>query len=296
MDGFGSHTFKMVNKQGEAVFVKFHFKTNQKIKNLSVEKAGELASSDPDYSIRDLYNAIAKGDYPSWTLYIQVMTSQQAEKTPFNPFDVTKVWPHKDYPLQPVGKLVFDTNPKNYFAEVEQIAFSPAHMIPGIEPSPDKMLQGRLFSYTDTHRHRLGANYKQIPVNAPYNALIQNYQRDGPARVDGNQGGAPNYFPNSFGGPQPDPSTAHQNVAVSGNTERYQTDDDDNFSQVAVFYNKVLDAGARDRLTSNIAGHMAGAAPFIQKRAIANFSKADPAYGKAIEDKIAKINDSRSSL
>jgi len=296
MHGFGSHTFRFVNKQGEHSWVKFHFKTDQKVKNLTAEKAGELASSDPDYAIRDLYNSIAKGDYPSWTLHVQIMNPSQAEKSPFNPFDVTKVWPQKEYPLIPVGKLVLDTNPKNYFAEVEQIAFAPAHLVPGIEPSPDKMLQGRLFSYADTHRHRLGANYKQIPVNAPYNTHVLNYQRDGPARVDGNQGGAPNYFPNSFGGPQPDPSTAWHKTQISGHVGRYETGDEDNFSQVGIFYNKVLDAAARDRLTSNIAGHLAGASPFLQKRAIANFAKADPAYGKAIEDKVAKIKASKSSL
>jgi len=296
MHGFGSHTFKLVNKQGEATWVKFHFKTDQKIKNLSAEKAGQLAGSDPDYSIRDLYNSIASGNYPSWTLHIQVMTMQQAEKLSFNPFDLTKVWPQKDFPLIPVGKMVLDTNPKNYFAEVEQLAFSPAHLVPGVEPSPDKMLQGRLFSYADTHRHRLGVNYKQIPVNCPYNSRVQNYQRDGPARVDGNQAGTPNYFPNSFGGPQPDPTVAWTKQAVSGEVTRYPTDDDDNFSQAGIFYNKVLDAGAKDRLTSNIAGHMSAAAPFIQKRAIANFSKADPHYGKSIEEKIAKIKASSSNL
>jgi catalase len=296
MDGFGSHTFRLTNKQGEGVWVKFHFKTDQGIKNLPVEKASELAGSDPDYSIRDLYNNIASGNYPSWTAYIQVMTQQQADKSSFNPFDVTKTWPHKDYPLIKVGKLVLDTNPKNYFAEVEQIAFSPAHLIPGVEPSPDKMLQGRLFSYADTHRHRLGVNYKQIPVNCPYAARVQNYQRDGPARVDGNQAGAPNYFPNSFGGPVPDLSVAWHKAPLSGVVDRYSTDDDDNFSQVGIFYNKVLDAAARDRLTSNIAGHLALAHPTIQKRAIANFARADPAYGKAIEDKIARIKAGKSSL
>jgi len=296
LNGYGSHTFRLVNKQGEYTWCKFHFKTDQKIKNLSTEKAGELSGTDPDYAIRDLYNAISKGDYPSWTLHIQVMTPQQAEKVSFNPFDLTKIWPQKEFPLHPVGKLVLDTNPKNYFAEVEQIAFAPAHLVPGIEPSPDKMLQSRLFSYADTHRHRLGANYKQIPVNTAYNARVLNYQRDGPGRVDGNQNGAPNYFPNSFGGPQPDPEVAWNKTPVSGNVERYPTDNDDNFSQVTVFYNKVLDASARDRLTSNIAGHLCDAAPFIQKRAIANFAKADPHYGKSIEEKIAKIKASRSSL
>jgi len=290
MNGYGSHTFKLVNKQGVGNWVKFHFKTDQKIKNLSTEKAGELSGSDPDYSIRDLYNSIATGNFPSWSLYIQVMTMQQAEKfTAFNPFDLTKTWPQKEFPLIPVGKMVLDTNPKNYFAEVEQLAFAPSHMVPGVEPSPDKMLQGRLFSYADTHRHRLGVNYKQIPVNCPYNSRVQNYQRDGPARVDGNQLGAPNYFPNSFGGAQPDPSVAWGKQVVSGEVDRYPTDDDDNFSQAGIFYNKVLDTAARDRLTSNIAGHMCAASPFIQKRAIANFAKADPHFGKSIEEKIAKI-------
>jgi len=293
MNGYGSHTFKFVNQQGIANWVKFHFKTDQKIKNLSAEKAGALAGSDPDYAIRDLYNAIAKGDHPSWTLHIQIMSLQQAEQSSLNPFDLTKVWPQKDYPLIPVGKLVFDTNPKNYFAEVEQIAFSPGHLVPGIEPSPDKMLQARLFSYNDTHRHRLGVNYQQIPVNCPYASHVNNYQRDGPARVDGNQLGAPNYFPNSFGGAQPESSTAWHKSTVTGQVDRHPTDNDDNFSQVTIFFNKVLDADGRDRLTSNIAGHLAGAAPFIQKRAIDNFSKVDPAYGKAIEEKIAKIGASK---
>lgn len=142
MHGFGSHTFKLINDQGEPTYCKFHYKTDQKIKNLSVERAAELASTDPDYSIRDLYNAIAKGDYPSWTFYIQVMNYEEAQNASFNPFDVTKVWPQCDYPLIPVGRFVLDRNPSNYFAEVEQIAFSPANLVPGIEPSPDKMLQG----------------------------------------------------------------------------------------------------------------------------------------------------------
>merc|ERR1712076_253722 len=159
---------------------------------------------DPDYAIRDLYNAIAEGNYPSYTMYVQVMTFEEAEKWEFNPFDLTKVWPHGEFPLRQVGKLTFNRNPKNYFAEVEQLAFSPAHLVPGIEASPDKMLQGRLFSYSDTHRHRLGANYQQIPVNCPFNTRARNYQRDGPLTVDSNQEGAPNYFPNSFSGPQDD--------------------------------------------------------------------------------------------
>lgn len=198
MNGYGSHTFKMVNAQGKPTYCKFHFKvtvllynirieknfsisiaftylfiftyikTDQGIKNLSAQKATELAGVNSDYSTEDLYNAIANGNFPSWTLYIQVMTLDEAEKCKFNPFDVTKIWPHGEYPLIPVGRMVLNRNPTNYFAEVEQIAFAPAHLIPGIEASPDKMLQGRLFSYPDTHRHRLGPNYLQLPVNCPF--------------------------------------------------------------------------------------------------------------------------------
>jgi catalase len=296
MNGYGSHTFKLVNNKGEFVYCKFHLKTDQGIKNLPVEKAAELASSDPDYSIRDLYNAIAKGNAPSWTVYIQVMTAEQVEKCSFNAFDLTKTWSQKEYPLLPVGKMVLNQNPKNYFAEVEQIAFAPSHLVPGIEPSPDKMLQARLFSYPDTHRHRLGVNYQQIPVNCPYRTKTLNYQRDGPQRTDNNQDGAPNYFPNSFGGPEPDTTTTWSKATVSGEVARYETKDDDNFSQVNVFFNKVLNAEERDRLTSNIAGHLCNAAPFIQKRVVENFSKVDSKYGQMIADKLAKIKASKPKL
>lgn len=200
LNSYGSHTFKLVNDKGVAHYCKFHFKTAQGNKHLSASKAGELASSDPDYSIRDLYNAIARGEFPSWNMFIQVMSYEEAEQVKFNPFDVTKTWSQKEYPLIPVGRFTLDRNPNNYFAEVEQAAFSPAHLVPGIEASPDKMLQGRLFSYSDTHRHRLGANYLQLPVNCPYKVAVKNYQRDGPMCFNDNQAGAPNYFPNSFEG------------------------------------------------------------------------------------------------
>lgn len=180
MNGYGSHTFKLVNAEGKPVYCKFHMKTDQGIQGLPVDKAHKLSADDPDYSLHDLYNAIAEQRYPSWTVYIQVMSFEQAEKFRWNPFDLTKIWPHGEFPLLPVGKLVLDRNPTNYFAEVEQLAFSPANMIPGIEPSPDKMLQARLFSYTDTHRHRLGPNYPQIPVNCPLRTIkMRNYSRDG---------------------------------------------------------------------------------------------------------------------
>jgi len=226
MNGYGSHTFKLVNDKKEAVYCKFHYKTDQKIKNLPTDKAGQLSADDPDYSIRDLYNAITTGEFPSWTFYVQIMTFQQAETYNFNPFDLTKVWSHTDFPLIPVGKLVLNENPKNYFTDVEQIAFSPSHLIPGIEASPDKMLQGRLFAYADTHRYRLGTNYLQLPVNCPY-AKPKNYQRDGPQNISTNDDGAPNYFPNSFNGPKDDAKYKNHIFSTSGDVARYNSADEE---------------------------------------------------------------------
>ena len=277
----------MVNDKDEAIYCKFHYKTDLGIKNLPVDEAAKLSGSDPDYAIRDLYNAIAERNFPSWTLFIQVMTFEQAEVFPFNPFDLTKIWPHKDYPLIPVGKITLNRNPTNYFAEVEQIGFSPAHMIPGIEPSPDKMLQGRLFSYDDTHRHRIGPNFMLLPVNRSKSS-VANYQRDGAMCSDGNQEGAPNYFPNSFNGPVDDHQKFCQSsYHVAGDVRRYNSSDDDNFSQVGDFYRRVLSEEERQRLVENIAGHLKDAKEFIQDRAVANFSQADQEYGQ----RIAKLLD-----
>lgn len=283
MNGYGSHTFKLVNKDGKPVYCKFHYKTNQGIKNLDPKRAHALSADDPDYGLRDLYNSIASNQPPVYNMSIQVMTEQEAEKCKFNPFDLTKIWPHCDYPLIPVGRLVLDRNPANYFAEVEQIAFSPAHMIPGIEPSPDKMLLGRLFSYGDTHRHRLGTNYLQIPVNCPFK--VRNYQRDGPQAIN-NQGGAPNYHPNSFDGPGNDTRARALTTVlnVQGEAKRYDTGEEDNYSQATIFYQKVLDAAAQNRLASNIVDNLKNAADFIQERAINNFSQVDKALGKKIAE------------
>lgn len=288
MNGYGSHTFKTINDKGEAFYVKFHFKTAQGIKNLDVKRAEEISASDPDYSIRDLYDAIARGDNPSWNFNIQVMTFEQAERFKWNPFDVTKVWPQKDFPLIPVGRMVLDRNPNNYFAEVEQIAFCPSQLVPGIEASPDKMLQGRLFSYVDTHRHRLGANYLQLPVNCPYRVSVKNYQRDGPMCFNDNQGGAPNYYPNSFSGPEPSKRVVdlQQPYKLSGEVYRYDSGDEDNFSQPTIFWNKVLDDAARKRLVSNIAGHIVNAKEFIQERAIKNFSEVSADFGQQLREAI----------
>ncbi|CAB3377694.1 Hypothetical predicted protein [Cloeon dipterum] len=292
MNGYGSHTFKLVNAKNEAVYCKFHYKTAQGIKNLSSQRAAELSAQDPDYSIRDLYNAIAKGDYPKYNMSIQVMTFEQAEKWKWNPFDLTKVWPHTEFPLIPVGQLVLDRNPSNYFAEVEQIAFSPSHLVPGIEPSPDKMLQGRLFAYADTHRHRLGANYLQIPVNCPYRSRVANYQRDGPQCYTDNQAGAPNYFPNSFSGPQECPRGKDTSFKTVGDVGRYNSGDEDNFSQATDFWNKVLNADERTRLVNNIVDHLKDAADFIQDRAIKNFAQVDATFGKRLREGVDKHKSS----
>ena len=200
MHGFGSHTFKWVNEKGEGFWVKFHFITDAGVKNFTASEANELKSNDADYATRDLFDHIASGKSATWTMKVQIMPEADGFKYKWNIFDVTKIWPHADYPLIEVGKMVLNRNPDNYFAEVEQSAFAPAHMVPGIEPSMDKMLQGRLFSYADTHRHRLGVNYQQIPVNCPYRTRVINGHRDGFMVVNGNQGNRPNYEPHSVMG------------------------------------------------------------------------------------------------
>src|ERR1700721_1878489 len=203
MDGFSSHTFSLINRKNELFYVKWHFKTKQGIKNFTGEQAGEMRGKDPDYAQRDLFEAIAKGDFPKWRVSIQVMPEKEAETYHINPFDLTKVWPHCDYPLIEVGELVLDRNPVNYFAEVEQAAFEPKNIVPGMGYSPDKMLQARLISYPDAHRYRLGTNYDALPVNRPQ-CPVHTYTRDGAMRFDGNFGPDVNYEPNSFGGPTQD--------------------------------------------------------------------------------------------
>ncbi|XP_054618992.1 catalase isoform X2 [Dunckerocampus dactyliophorus] len=303
MNGYGSHTFKLLSADGEPVYCKFHYKTDQGIKNLAVDEADRLASTNPDYAIADLFNAIADGNYPSWTFYIQVMTFEQAEKFRFNPFDLTKVWPHKEYPLIPVGKMVLNRNPVNYFAEVEQLAFDPSNMPSGIEASPDKMLQGRLFAYPDTHRHRLGANYLQIPVNCPFRARVANYQRDGPMCMLDNQagncdmhavihppGGAPNYYPNSFSAPDTHPRFVESKFKVSPDVARYNSEDEDNVTQVRTFYTQVLNEEERQRLCQNMAGALKGAQLFIQKRMVETLKAVHADYANGVQNLLNKYN------
>lgn len=201
MHGFSSHTFKWYNAQGQYYWVQYHFKTEQGSQNLTRREAAKLAGENPDHATRDLHEAIAKGDYPSWRVCVQIMPPEEAKTYRWNIFDITKVWPHADYPLIEIGRMTLNRNPQNYFAEVEQSAFCPGNFVPGIAASPDKMLQARLMSYHDAHLYRLGPNYQLLSVNAPKAARASNYQRDGHMRLDDNGGSGPNYWPNSMGGP-----------------------------------------------------------------------------------------------
>jgi len=288
MNGYSSHTLKLVDHQGNFKYVKWHFKTNQGIKNFTAEQAAKL-TSDPDYATRDLFEAIARGDHPSWTVYVQVMDPQDAKKYRFNPFDVTKVWPHKDYPLQQIGKLTLNRNPENYFAETEQAAFSPSHIVPGIDITADRMLQGRLFSYPDTHRHRLGPNYAQIPINQPH-SRVANHQRDGFMAVNGNGGSAANYEPNTQNGPFQTnvQATTFTSEEVHGATGRhtYELTDVD-FVQAGNLY-RLMSAQDKTNLVNNIVGHIKNAKKHIRDRQIANFKRADPEYGRRVEEGVVK--------
>ena len=293
MNGYGSHTFKLVNKENDAIYCKFHIKTDQGIRNLPSDRAQKLAGDEPDYAIRDLFNNIESGNYPQWTFFIQVMTFEEAAEHPFNPFDVTKVWSHKEFPLIPVGKIVLNKNPVNYFAEVEQAAFSPAHLVPGIEFSPDKMLQGRIFSYSDTQFHRLGPNYAKLPINCPYRVKIANDQADGLMALGDNQGNTPNYYPNSFNGPveikQLDSTKGEhvrdsQWVVEKSIVDRHDDANVQNYEQPRIFWEKVLDKGGRQRMVENIVGSLSLAMPEIQKNVIAEFNKVHSDFGEAVEN------------
>ncbi len=283
MNGYSSHTFKWYNAKGKSFWVQYHFKTDQGIKNLTREEATRLAGEDPDHATRDLYDAIERGEYPSWTLKMQIMTPEQAKDYRFDILDITKVWPHGDFPLIEVGRLVLDRNPKNYFAEVEQAAFCPGNLVPGIAASPDKMLQARIFSYHDTHIHRLGPNYHLIPVNAPKAAAENSYQRDGLMRVDGNGGSGPNYWPNSFGGPAPDPDSLEPPFEVSGQAMRHAfAHPNDDFVQAGNLYRDVMTDMDREHLIGNIVSHLGGARKRLQLRQAALFYRVDPEYGQRV--------------
>ena len=287
MNGYSSHTFKWYNEKGEYFWVQYHFKTDQGIKNLTRQDAMRISGEDPDHATRDLFNAIARKEYPSWTLEMQILTPEQAKNFRWDIFDITKVWPHAEVPLIKIGKMVLNRNPENYFAEVEQAAFSPGNVVPGIAISPDKMLQARVFSYNDTHLHRLGPNYHLIPVNAPKHAPMS-YQRDGFMRIDGNSGGSPNYWPNSFNGPAPDPAASEPAFDLSGQAGRHQFNHpNDDFVQAGTLFSKVMTDTDRDHLIDNIVSHLGGAQKRIQMRQAAVFYKAHPDYGLRVAKALA---------
>lgn len=285
MNGYGSHTFMWINANGERFWVKYHFKTEQGIENFTDAEAKAMTAEDPDYHRRDLHAAITKKDYPVWRLEMQIMPFNDAATYRFNPFDLTKVWPHSDYPPITVGRLVLDRNPENFFAEIEQSSFEPSNMVPGIGPSPDKMLLGRMFSYPDAHRYRIGTNYLQLPVNQP-KAEVHSYNKDGSMRYRHN-GNQPVYAPNSYGGPQADPERyADGGWYTSGEIMRsaYTLHAEDNdFGQAGTLYRKVLSATDRDHLVSNIVSHMSqGVERFIQERAVALWLQVDEELGTRI--------------
>ncbi|MDO8669878.1 MAG: catalase [Dehalococcoidia bacterium] len=283
MHGFGSHTFSLINVNNERYWVKFHFVTQQGVKNLSDEEAGALVGRDRESHQRDLYESIENGDFPRWKMFIQVMPEKAAATCPYNPFDLTKVWFHKDYPLIEVGFFELNRNPDNYFAEVEQAAFNPAAIVPGVGFSPDKMLQGRLFSYGDAQRYRLGVNHHLIPVNAA-RCPFHSYHRDGAMRVDGNHGSTPGYEPNSYGEWQQQPEFAEPALGLDGAADHWDhRQDEDYYTQPGLLF-RLMSADQQAVLFANTARAIGSAPREIQVRHIGNCFMADPAYGKGVAD------------
>ena len=281
MNGYSSHTFSLWNKNGERFWVKWHFKTVQGIQCLTDAEASKIAGSDLDHHRRDLFDFIAKGDFPKWRVQLQVMPEADAATYSINPFDLTKVWPHKDYPLIDVGVLELNRNPENYFAEVEQAAFEPGNMPPGMGASPDKVLQARLLSYPDAHRYRIGVNYSQLPVNKPH-CPVHTYNRDGHMRFDGNDGAQVNYQPNSFNGPIDDKQFAEPPLKISGDAARYDHRlGNDDYTQAGNLF-RLMNANQKAQLIDNIVRSLKPVPEFIQTRQLQHFYKADKAYGEGV--------------
>jgi catalase len=281
MNGYGSHTFSLWNNKGERYWVKWHLKTMQGIKCLTEEEAGRIAGQDPDFHRRDLFTAIKQGKNPQWSVQIQIMPEKDAETYSIHPFDLTKVWPHKDYPLMEAGVIELNRNPENYFAEVEQSAFEPGNLPPGFGVSPDKMLQARLLSYADAHRYRIGINYAALPVNKPHSP-VHTYNRDGHMRFDGNYGGAVNYEPNSFDGPMDDKQYKEPPLHISGDADRYDhREGNDDYNQAGDLY-RLMSADQKAQLIGNIVRAMKTVPRDIQLRQIDHFRKADKDYGNRV--------------
>jgi catalase len=293
MHGFGSHTYSFINSDNKRFWVKFTFKTQQGIQNLTDAEAAEIIASDRESNQRDLYESIERGEFPRWKLFVQIMNEEDANTYHIHPFDLTKVWPHADYPLIEVGEMELNRNAENFFADVEQAAFSPANIVPGISFSPDKMLQGRLFSYGDTQRYRLGVNYPMIPVNAP-KCPFHSYHRDGAMRVDGNSGRATTYEPNRHGEWQEQPDFAEPPLAIDGDAAKFnfREDDDDYYSQPGILF-RMLKPDEQQRLFENTARAIREASKEVQDRHIGNCSKADPAYGQGVSKAIAALQQQK---
>lgn len=281
MNGYGSHTYQWINREGKTVWVKYHFKAELGVKNLTRQQAAEIQGQDPDYHTRSLYELIDGGDAAAWKLSVQIMPHEDAFTYKWDPFDVTKVWSHKDYPLIPVGRMVLNKNPENYFVDIEQGAWEPSNVVPGIWFSPDKMLQGRIFAYADAHRYRIGPNYALLPTNRPRNATARNYQRDGSMRFDANGGDAPVYEPNSKGGPVENKAFEEPAYPLHGEaTGRYaqNTARNDDYQQPGDLY-RLMSKEEQDRFVDTVVDHMAPATRQTQERAVANFAKADAGLG-----------------
>ncbi|MDR6376171.1 catalase [Paraburkholderia caledonica] len=291
MHGFGSHTFSFINNARERYWVKFTFKSEQGIGNLSDAQAADLIGRDRESHHRDLYEAIDRAEFPRWKMFVQVMPEKDAGQYHINPFDLTKVWPRKDYPLIEVGYFELNRNPENQFADVEQAAFSPANVVPGISFSPDKMLQGRLFSYGDAHRYRLSVNHHQIPVNAPRGTKnVHSYHRDGLMRVDGNAGGTTPYNPNTKGEWEEQPDFAEPPLSIEGAADHWNHRvDDDYFSQAGALF-RLMSPAQQQALFENTARSMAGVSQDVRDRHIEHCTKADKAYGQGIAKALREIS------
>lgn len=285
VNGYSSHTYSFINAANERFWIKLHFKTEQGIRTWTNAEAAEIVGADRESSQRDLFEAIERGDYPRWRVYAQIMPEAEAATYHINPFDLTKVWPHADYPLVEIGVLELNRNAENYFAEIEQAAFEPSNIVPGISFSPDKMLQARIMSYADAHRYRIGANYAALPVNHAH-AEVNTYHRDGHLRFDGNGGGSVNYEPNSMGGPVQDAQYTEPPLAVSGDADRYDhRTDDDYYSQPGALF-RLMSADQQEQLFNNLCEAMMGVPERIIARQLVHFYKADPAYGTGVAQKL----------
>ncbi len=301
INGYGSHTYSFINSQNERFWVKFHFKTKQGIQCLTNAEGDAIIAKDRESSQRDLFEAIERGEFPKWRFCVQIMPEKDAETYRWNPFDLTKVWPHKDYPLIDVGELELNRNPENYFAEVEQSAFSPSNIVPGIGFSPDKMLQARIFSYADAHRYRIGTHYESLPVNRPKSA-VHTYHLDGPMRFDAPKSTNAFYEPNSFNGPIQDVRFAEPPLEISGDADRYNhRDGNDDYTQPGDLF-RLMSPSQQQQLFTNIAGAMNGVPENIVHRQLLHFHKADPHYAAGvaqalkIEYKVPKAPESAPTM